>query len=525
MLFSARSRKGMVTAPHHLAAQAGRDILKAGGNAVEAAVAVAATLSVVYPHMTGLGGDGFWLIRRPDGETVAIDACGRLAQNATPELYAECDSVPWRGGLAANTVAGTVAGWSRALAYAGGALPLSTLLADAIDHAESGMVVTESMAGLMAAHLDVLSYMPNFSGLFLPQGNMPIAGAVHSNPALARTLRRLANAGLGDFYHGKLADQIAAELAACGSPVSRDDLNHHEALLTKPLETTLHHGRFFNMVAPTQGAASLLILALAERLGVTGADTVDDIHRWVEATKAAFIWRDRVIADPAIMETSPQALLSDQAALDDMAASIDLTRAAPWPHQTQQGDTTWFGVMDSQGWAVSMIQSLYFEFGSGIVLPESGLVWQNRGASFDLVPGRLRSLVPGRKPFHTLNPAMAALNDGSLLAYGTMGGEGQPQTQAAIVARNVIAGLSLQESITAPRWLLGRTWGETTTTLKMETRFGPEILEGLSALGHDVESLTPFATAMGHAGAIQRYEDGTMEGATDPRSDGGVAAL
>ncbi len=172
-----------------------------------------------------------------------------------------------------------------------------------------------------------------------------------------------------------------------------------------------------------------------------------------------------------------------------------------------------------------MIQSLYFEFGSGVVLPETGLVWQNRGASFDLAPGRLRSLVPGRKPFHTLNPAMAMLNDGSLLSYGTMGGEGQPQTQAAIVARNVMAGLGLQEAITAPRWLLGRTWGETTTTLKMETRFAPELLEGLRRLGHDVESLTPFANAMGHAGAIRRYEDGTMEGATDPRSDGGVAAL
>ncbi len=204
MLFSARSRRGMVTAPHHLAAQAGRDILKSGGNAVEAAVAVAATLSVVYPHMTGLGGDGFWIIRRPDGAMRAIDACGRLAQNATPSLYRGLDAVPWRGGLAANTVAGTVAGWSQALNYAGGSLPLTTLLADAIDHAEHGMVVTESMAGLMAAHLDVLSYMPNFSALFLPSGDMPIAGSVHRNPALARTLRRLATAGLGDFYHANL---------------------------------------------------------------------------------------------------------------------------------------------------------------------------------------------------------------------------------------------------------------------------------------------------------------------------------
>lgn len=525
MLFSARSCRGMVTAPHHLAAQAGRDILRAGGNAVEAAVATAATLSVVYPHMTGLGGDGFWLIRRPDGAVCAIDACGRLARSATPALYAGLDAVPWRGGLAANTVAGTVAGWNRALAYAGGQMSLATLLQDAIGHAEQGMVVTESMAGLMAAHLDTLSHMPNFPALFLPDGEMKIAGAVHRNPALARTLRRLADAGLGDFYHGKLADTIAAELESCGSPVRLDDLNHHEAILSEPLAASLHHGRFFNVHPPTQGAASLLILALAERLGVQGADTVEDIHRWVEATKAAFLWRDRTIADPAIMTASPQGLLSDPAALDELASGIALDRAMTWPHPVQHGDTTWFGVMDSEGWAVSMIQSLYFEFGSGVVLPETGIVWQNRGASFDLRQGMLRSLVPGRKPFHTLNPAMAALNDESLLVYGTMGGEGQPQTQAAIVARNVIAGLSLQETITAPRWLLGRTWGETSTTLKLETRFDPSIVDGLRALGHEVETLTPFATAMGHAGAIRRYRDGTMEGATDPRSDGGVAAL
>ncbi|AOX16439.1 gamma-glutamyltransferase family protein [Kozakia baliensis] len=524
MLYSARSRRGMVTAPHHLAAQAGLDILKAGGNAVEAAVAVAAALAVLYPHMTGIGGDGFWLIRWPDGKMNAIDACGRAAHLATPALYNGLESVPWRGGLAANTVAGTISGWDAALAQAGGALPLSRLLQDAIDYAEQGIVVTESLAGLLAMHRHALQEVPGFSALFLPNGDMPIAGQTIRNPALGQTLRRLAEAGLSDFYQGKLARSIAADLEAAGSPVRGRDLQMQRAEMAEPLSVRLQSGLFHNCRPPTQGAASLLILALAERLGVTGADTPEDIHKWVEATKLAFRYRDAEIADPAIMHADPQALLDDAAALDRMAAKADLQTAAPWPHPPQLGDTTWFGVIDGNGCAVSMIQSLYFEFGSGVVLPQTGIVWQNRGASFDLRPNLLRSLAPGRKPFHTLNPAMAHLNDGSTLSYGTMGGEGQPQTQAAIVARAVLAGQELQGAITAPRWLLGRTWGDTSTSLKLESRFDPALIEALRRMGHEVEILTPFATAMGHAGALRRYADGTLEGATDPRSDGAVAA-
>ena len=182
------------------------------------------------------------------------------------------------------------------------------------------------------------------------------------------------------------------------------------------------------------------------------------------------------------------------------------------------------GVVDAEGRAVSMIQSIYFEFGSGVVLPGSGILWQNRGCSFDLKPDRLRSLEPDRKPFHTLNPAMAKLDDGRWLIYGTMGGEGQPQTQAAIFSRYVWGGHNVRSAVAAPRWLLGRTWAEQSTTLKLESRYSAGVIEGLRKLGHPVEIVADFDERMGHAGALVLHPHGWIEGGEDPRSDGSVAA-
>jgi gamma-glutamyltranspeptidase/glutathione hydrolase len=224
------------------------------------------------------------------------------------------------------------------------------------------------------------------------------------------------------------------------------------------------------------------------------------------------------------MTLDPQALLDDSAALNAMAARIDPRRALPWPQPPSAGDTTWFAAIDRNGRAASVIQSLYFEFGSGVVLPRTGIVWQNRGASFRLAEDGWNALKPRRKPFHTLNPALARFDDGRVMAYGTMGGEGQPQTQAAVFTRYARFGMPLQQAVTAPRWLLGRAWGDQSTTLKLEDRFDPALYVELRAAGHEVELVGPFDTMMGHAGAIVRDGHGALEGASDPRSDGGVAA-
>ncbi len=243
----------------------------------------------------------------------------------------------------------------------------------------------------------------------------------------------------------------------------------------------------------------------------------------MEATKQAFLIRDAHIGDPADMGIDLPAFLVDEDALDALAASIDPHRALTWPHLPDSGDTVWFGAMDSEGRAVSAIQSTYFEFGSGLVLPQTGIIWQNRGASFQLTESGWNALRPGRKPFHTLNPALAVFDDGRVLAYGTMGGEGQPQTQGAVFSR-YRHGVPLQASITAPRWLLGRTWGEDSVTLKLENRFDAGLYDALRAAGHQVEIVPEFTSVMGHAGALVRHGDGRFEGATDPRSDGSVGA-
>jgi gamma-glutamyltranspeptidase/glutathione hydrolase len=208
-----------------------------------------------------------------------------------------------------------------------------------------------------------------------------------------------------------------------------------------------------------------------------------------------------------------------------MAARIRPDRAAPWPAPAQGGDTVWLGVIDAAGRAVSMIQSIYWEFGSGVVLRDTGILWQNRGVSFALEDSALNVLRPGRKPFHTLNPALAVFKDGRVMVYGTMGGEGQPQTQAAVFSRYALFGQELQAAVTAPRWLLGRTWGASSTNLKLESRFDPGLIQSLRKAGHDVEVVGPFSDIMGHAGGIVRHPSRALEGAADPRGDGTVAAF
>ena len=267
-----------------------------------------------------------------------------------------------------------------------------------------------------------------------------------------------------------------------------------------------------------------MILALFDRLGVETGESFEHIHGLIESTKQAFIVRDSEVTDPQYMSTRPEHFLTAND-LDARVDAIDLQRALPWPHVAQPGDTIWMGAADRDGVTVSFIQSIFFEFGSGVVLRDTGINWQNRGASFSLDENATNALKPGRKPFHTLNPALAHLADGRVMSYGTMGGEGQPQTQSAIFSRYAMFGGGLQAAVSAPRWLLGKTWGDETTTLKLESNFDPTVAKGLEAAGHDVEMVEEFSDVMGHAGAVVVHPDGLLEGATDPRSDGSVASV
>ncbi len=530
MLQTPKSYRGMVTAPHHLAARAGIRVLEDGGNAIEAMVAAASTIAAVYPHMNGLGGDNFWLIHTPGKDVTGIDACGGAAANANIEFYKNkgFDAIPSRGPLAALTVGGAVSGWQEALKFStehwGGTMSLARLLEDAIHYARNGTAVTRTLANNVALKRDEMDQSPGFDETFLVNGELPTEGQQFIQLRLADTLDRLARDGLDSFYRGDLARAIAADLARAGSPLTLDDLERHQALLVKPLALQVAGHRLFNMPPPTQGLASLMLLGIYDRLGISEVDGFDYIHGIVESTKRAFRIRDAHVSDPAYMEHEAASFLSSDL-LDALAAEIDGEIALPWPEASPRGDTVWLGAVDNEGRAVSFIQSIYWEFGSGTVLEDTGITWQNRGVSFSLDETHHNCLKPYRRPFHTIQPALAHLSDGRIMPYGTMGGEGQPQTQAMVFLRHAIYGQGLQYAVTAPRWLLGRTWGAKSTSLKMEDRFDPAIIDRLKSAGHNVEMTGSFDEVMGHAGALVRHPDGLIEGAADPRGDGQVAGF
>ncbi len=530
MLNTKRSYNGSVVAPHHLASQAGLRVLQDGGNAVEAMIAAASTIAVVYPHMNGLGGDNFWLVHSPNNKVHAIDACGGAAGLASLDFYAEQqhDKIPDRGPLAALTMAGAVSGWHKAFDFSqralGGKLPLSRLFEDAIQYANDGVAVTGTLANNAAQKQSQLESQPGFKDVYMPNGKTVVEGTRLKQKRIATTLEQLIKNGLDDFYQGDLARSMAKDLEAVGSPLRLNDFARHQALTPEPLSLNVAGHKVYNLPPPTQGLASLLLLGVYEKLGRFANEDADFVHALVEATKSSFRIRDAHVSDPAYMKQEAASFLDDER-LQNMASKVDLKSAAPWPDAATSGDTVWLGAMDKFGNAVSFIQSVYWEFGSGVVLPETGITWQNRGTSFSLDKQHHNYLDPHRRPFHTIQPAMAQLSDGRVFSYGTMGGEGQPQTQAMIFARYVLNQMPLQSTITAPRWLLGRTWGSEATNLRIENRFDNSVFSTLIDRGHDLEVVGEYEEIMGHAGALVFNTDGLIEAAADPRSDGSVAAF
>ncbi len=526
--YRAEGRYGVVAAPHTLAAEAGCDVLADGGNAIEAAVAAAAAIVSAYPHMNHIGGDGFWLIREPSGRVRYIEAAGFAGKLATRERYRELghETVPERGPLAACTVPGAIGGWMLALEAAkdaGGKMPLKRLLEAAIGIAREGYPVSSSLAWRFLQDRTLAIEAPGFAQTFTPGGKAQPKGARLSSGKLPDTFEQLGRAGLDDFYRGDVGREIASDLEAIGSPVTREDLQKYRATLREPLILRVRDAMVYGCQPPTPGLAMLMILGLYEKLGAPRAESFEYVHAIVEATKRAFRARDRVITDFDRLTDKPSDWLTSSA-LEREAAQVKMDRAAPWPAPAGDGDTIWLGAADKNGYVVSYIQSLFWEFGSGCVLPQTGVLMQNRGASFSLDPKAKNPLEPGRRPLHTLTPAMAVFDDGRVLGFGTMGGDGQPQSLGAIFARYAFHKVPLAEAIDRPRWILGKTWGSKITNLRLESRFSPQVVEGLMKAGHDVSVLPDaYSEFMGHAGGVL-FDGKKVEGAHDPRSDGGAAA-
>ncbi|HVB90398.1 MAG TPA: gamma-glutamyltransferase [Beijerinckiaceae bacterium] len=521
--------RAAVAAPHAEASEIGFTVLQAGGNALEAMVAMAAMIAVVYPHMNSIGGDGFWLIREPSGKLRYLEACGFAGAGATIAAYraAGHDFIPVRGPLAALTVPGAVGGWSQALGLSkalGGRLPLADLIVPAARRASEGYPISAAEARSQHREPEALAAAPGFAQAFLAAGERPKAGDKRRAPELGQTLDRLAHAGLEDFYRGDVARELAADMERLGLAITREDLAKYRAIWREPLTLRLPGVTLANSQPPTQGLASLIILGVFDKLHVRRAESFEHIHGLIEASKRAIAVRDRVCVDFDRLRDDPASFLSESA-LEREASAISMTRAARFPAAEDAGDTVWMGAIDERGLAVSYIQSVFWEYGSGCVLPRTGVHLQNRGTAFSLDPSSANALAPGRRPFHTLNPALALYNDGAVMSYGSMGGDGQPQFQAQVYTR-IAFGADLADAIERPRFLLGRTWGAPSVSLKLEPRFDTEIVDRLRAAGHDVELFdSPFVDACGHAGALRRARDGSIEAAHDPRADGGAAGF
>jgi len=533
---AALGRRGIVASPHPLATLAGLGVLLRGGTAVDAAVAAGATLAVVYPHMTGLGGDSFWLCWDARAQRLhGLAACGAAARLGTPALYRDrgLDEIPVRGPLAALTVPGAVDGLWEAHRLSrdrlGSPLGWADLLTDAVRHAAEGIPVSPCQSRVTAGATDLLgradepAFLP-FRHAYLDGGAAPAPGARLVQPRLAQTLERLAREGGRAFYEGDLAAEIARACEAAGSPLRATDLAAHHSRWVEPLTVPYKGGTAASLPPPSQGLAALAILGMLDTLDVAGypADSADYVHVVVEATKLAFGDRDRWLADPDVAPV-PVTRLLDPAFLLERAKRIHGDRAAAVPVGSglDRGDTIACVTADAAGNCVSLIQSLYYEWGSGVIAGETGVVLQNRGAFFSLDPAHPNVLAPGKRPFHTLTPFMFLRDGHPALVAGTMGGEGQPQTLVALTTRVLDFGLDVQAAIEAPRWLYGRTWGAVTRALALEGRFPSVVADDLRDRGHPVRVLDPWSDTMGHAQAVWLDRAaGLLVGGGDPRADG-----
>jgi oxamate amidohydrolase len=530
----ARAPRGMVATPHLLATQSGVAALRAGGNAVDAAIAAAATIAVVYPHMNGVGGDNLWLIHDARARRLrALCAVGRAGRAATIDWYAArgiTEAIPTRGGLAALTVPAVVDGWWQAYEYSRGTMgsPLAwkALLADALLYARKGFQASDGQRTPPPREPDLFGERAPEE---IRRALWPLyhPDALRRGPLvqrdLARTLQAVSDGGAQDFYRGDLARRLVAAAAAAGSPLTAEDLAEHRSDWMEPLRIPYAEGQVASFPPPTQGMSALAVLRMTERFDMATLPEADYIHVLVEATKLAFEDRDRYLTDPGFMRVDAADLLEPDR-LQARARLISRERArTPQPMAPAGGDTIAIVTADREGNAVSMIQSLYFTFGSGLLAGDTGVVLQNRGSFFSLDPRHVNALSPGKRTMHTLIPSMYLEGGRPRLVYGTMGGEGQPQTQAAILTRRLFRRLGPQAAVEAPRWLYGRTWGAASRALSLEGRYPPELARELEGRGHEVAVAGDWDDLFGHAHCIWiAPEDGGLIGGSDPRADGGA---
>ena len=520
------SRFGIVAAEHPLAAQAGALALARGGNAVDAAVAANAVMGVVAPMMNGIGGDLVAMADDPrTGALTGRDASGWSPATAAVDRLTERDGdrVPAHS-IDAVTVPGAVDGWDHLLRRFG-RLSFADVLAPAISLARDGFPVSEVFAGTWAApaSLEALRGDAEGSRLFLPGGVPPAVGQVFTNPDLADTLRRIASGGRDAFYKGDVAARILAASDKRGGAMQASDLSDYASEWVHPISGLYRGWTVYEMPPSTMGFTALEMLGIMRSapLAMFGRDSVQSLHRMIEAKKLAYADLLRFDGDPRASRLPVAGLLADDYARD-RASTIDparaLCRTGPGRPEEPAGDTTYLAVVDRDGMMVSLMQSDFWEFGSGIVPEHGGFVLQNRGRLFSLAPASPDVLAGHRRPLHTLIPAFMAKGP-MRIAFGIMGGYNQAQAQAQFVSNVADFGMNIQAALEAPRFSKATFDG---CDVELEDRIDPSTRAGLAALGHEIHLRGSFsAEAMGGGQAVERdAATGTNYGASDPRKDG-----
>ncbi|MGC8634593.1 MAG: gamma-glutamyltransferase family protein [Candidatus Limnocylindrales bacterium] len=531
-----RGVHGAVVSPHALATEAGLGMLRAGGSAVDAAVATNAALAVVNGYMCGLGGDAFWLIWTPERGPEALNGSGRSAGRATIEAARQSgfQVMPERGPWTV-TVPGAIRSWADAHRRHG-RLPWSDLLAPAVELAE-GFAASPAWSSRIESAAGVFGARSEWARTYRPEGRPWRAGERVRLPALTATLRRLAEAGPDDAYEGELARRAATYLSAAGSPLQLDDLSAHVSTWGDPLRVPYRGVHATSHPPNSTGAVALELLAILARFnppsrdafGPRGIVDPDWVHILLEAARLTLADRDAHLTDPGWMVPADLALLLDPGHAAEMARRIDRRRATPPPplRAPRGGGTIFLATADAQGGVVSMLQSNYAGFGSGLVDPVTGIAYQNRGAFFSLDPRHPNALAPGKRTMHTLTPGLLFRDGRPWVAHGSMGGEIQPQVFAQFVTALVDGRRGIADAVAAPRFAADaeRHFGPTAIT-HLEGGLAPELGEALAARGHAIHWTEPFSSAFGHQHAIELiWEPGartptSFAATADPRSEG-----
>ncbi len=517
------ARHGLVSAPHYLASQAGVQIMMAGGNAVDAALAANAVLNVVYPFGCGTGGDLFMLLYDAKSDSLhALNASGRAPAAATPGWFQANghQKIPQRGILSVS-IPGVVDGWQMA-AERFGRLGLARCLEPAIRYAEEGFGVGHILHNTITRLLEQGFVHESWKVVYAPGGRAPAAGSILKVPELGRALRLIAEQGRDVFYRGEIGAALVKFSEQLGGLITLEDLAEHTGEWVEPLSIDYHGYRVYELPPNTAGLTALQMLKLIEKFDFS-PDPFDpaNIHLMVEAKKLAFADRDAYISDLETMRVSPQSLLAD--------SYLEQRRQLINPQQVMataspgkvDGDTIYLCAADEEGNAVSLIQSNSMGVGSGLVVPGYGIELQNRGAYFSLEEGHANIIAPRKRTMHTLIPSLATLNDRPAIVFGTMGGDGQPQIHQQVYANLINYNLNIQAAIDAPRWIHGQfgpNMGD--VALNMETLFPAETRRSLDDMGHHVKEAGTRNAMMGYAqGIVINQQNGLLMGGSDPRAD------